>query len=90
MMVRGEPEYVDQVPRREAYEEIHPDVEIIYLGPYWQAIVREDAGQTIITRHSLKQLLDKLDALDSADGGKPGGGGQGLPIRATSAPSASR
>jgi len=30
------------VLRRHAYEVTHPDVEIIYLSPYWQAIVRED------------------------------------------------
>jgi hypothetical protein len=65
MMVRGEPEYVDQVPRRAVYEAAHPNVEIIYLGPYWQAIIREEAGQVIVTRHSLKALLDKLDALDA-------------------------
>lgn len=64
MMVRGEPEYIDQVPRRLVYEAAHPNVEIIYLGPFWQAIIREDAGQTIITRHHLKGLLDKLEALD--------------------------
>ena len=39
-------------------------MEIIYLGPFWQAIIREEAGQTIITRHALKGLLDKLEALD--------------------------
>jgi hypothetical protein len=64
MMVRGEPEYIDQVPRRAAYETAHPAVEIIYLGPDWQAIIREGDGQTIITRHSLKSLLDTLEALD--------------------------
>jgi hypothetical protein len=64
MMVRGEPEYIDQVPRRMAYEAAHPNAEIIYLGPFWQAIIREEAGQTIITRHHLKGLLDKLEALD--------------------------
>ena len=63
-MVRGEPEYIDQVPRREAYETAHPNVEIIYFGPYWQAIIREEAGHIIITRHALKRLLDKLEALD--------------------------
>jgi hypothetical protein len=63
MMVRGEPEYVDQVLRRIAYEAGHPEVEILYLGPHWQAIIREESGQTIITRHSLKQLLDKLESL---------------------------
>ena len=64
MTVRGEPDYVDQVPRRMAYEKTHPKTEIIYIGPHWQAVLREDAGQTIITRHSLKQLMDKLEAID--------------------------
>jgi hypothetical protein len=63
-MLHGEPEYVDQVPRRFAYEAAHPEVEIHYLGPYWQAIIHEEKdGKTIITRHSLKQLLDKLESL---------------------------
>ena len=62
--VRGEPDYIDQVPRRMTYEKTHPKTEVIYVGPYWQAIIREDAGQTIITRHSLKQLMDKLEVLD--------------------------
>ena len=64
MVVRGEPEYIDQVPRRQAYEAAHPEVEIIYLGPHWQAIIREGEGMTVITRHGLKQLLDKLESLD--------------------------
>ena len=63
MMVRGEPEYADQVPRRLEYEKAHPNVEIIYLGPYWQAIIREEGGQTIITRYELRGLLDKLESL---------------------------
>ena len=63
MMVRGEPEYIDQVPRRLASEAAHTNVEIIYIGPYWQAIVSEGEGKTIITRHSLKALLDKLESL---------------------------
>jgi hypothetical protein len=63
-MVHGEPGYIDQVPRRAAYEAAHPDVEIIYLGPCWQVIVHEENdGTTIITRHSLKALLDKLESL---------------------------
>jgi hypothetical protein len=61
--VRGEPDYVDQVPRRVAYEATHPDTEIIYLSPHWQAIIREAEGQTIFTRPSLKALLDKLESL---------------------------
>jgi hypothetical protein len=63
MIVRGEPDYVDNVVRREVYEAAHPDTEIIYLGPHWQAIIREDDGLTVITRPSLKGLLDKLGSM---------------------------
>lgn len=65
MMVRGEPDYIDQVPRRLAYEKAHPNVEIIYISPHWQAIIREDGdAMTIITRYSLRQLMDKLESVD--------------------------
>lgn len=58
----GEPEYVDQVPRREAYEAAHPEVEIHYYGPHWQAVTRGEDGETVITRYTLKALLDKLES----------------------------
>lgn len=62
--VPGEPEYVDQVPRRITYEATHPGVQIIYIGPHWQAIIpEEDDGKHIIIRYTLKQLLDKLESL---------------------------
>ena len=64
MAARSESEYPDQVPRRQAYEAGHPGVEISYRGPYWKAVVREEAGETVITRYDLKDLLDKLEALD--------------------------
>ncbi len=63
MMVRGEPGYVDQVPRRLAYEKAHPNVEIAYFGPYWRAVVREGNGETVVVRYELKTLLDKLGEL---------------------------
>jgi len=67
MMVRGEPDYVDQVPRRMAYEAGHPQAEIIYLGNFWQAIIRDDDDErhsmTVITRSSLKRLLDRLEQI---------------------------
>jgi len=63
MMVRGEPDYADQVPRRAAYEAAHPDVEISYHGTHWRAIVREQGGGTVIVRYDLKDLLDKLDEI---------------------------
>jgi len=70
MSVRGEPDYVDQVPRRLEYEKTHPNTEILYMGPYWQAILREEDGDgmTVITRTHLRHLLDKLEALDEETG----------------------
>jgi len=63
-MLRDEPEYIDQVPRREAYEAEHPNVKITYTAPVWQAIItEEDQGETVITRYGLKQLLDKLESM---------------------------
>lgn len=62
MNVRGEPGYAHQVPRRQAYEAGHPETEIIYLDPYWQAIISEAGdGKAIFTRSSLEALLDKLE-----------------------------
>jgi hypothetical protein len=63
MMARGEPDYVDQVPRREAYEKAHPDVKITYHDGWWQAVIPEEAGETVVSRYELKALLDKLEAL---------------------------
>ena len=77
MMVRGEPDYVDQVPRRLAYEASHPEVEILYLGPYWRAVIPGPHGETVIVRHDLRRLVDKLASLDAADEGTPGSEGPG-------------
>ena len=63
IMVIGEPAYADQVPRRQAYEAAHPQTEIIYRGAYWQALIPEPDGETVITRYTLRELLDKLDEL---------------------------
>jgi hypothetical protein len=64
MIVRSEPDYVDNVPRRLAYEAAHHNAEIIFLSPMWQAILREEDGMTVITRPSLGKLMDKLEAMD--------------------------
>jgi len=74
MRVRGEPDYIDQVPRRLSYEASHPHVEIRYFGPYWQATVRGEAEETVITRYGLRQLLDKLESLDAGGLAKSGAG----------------
>ena len=62
--VSGEPEYVDQVPRRLAYEASHPGVKITYARPWWRAVIRGEDGGTIITRVHLWSLMDKLESLD--------------------------
>ncbi len=64
MVAPREAAYVDQVPRRQAYEAEHPNVKITYLGPIWRAIIREDNGETVITRVHLRDLLDKLELMD--------------------------
>ncbi len=68
-LVRGEPDYVGQLPRMMAYRLAHPGTEVFYMGPAWscwQAVIREDddGGMTIITRRTLKALLGKLESLD--------------------------
>lgn len=60
--VRGEPDYAEQVPRLASFRHAHPDAEIIYLGSYWEYFLREGDGATVITRPSLGELLDKLEA----------------------------
>lgn len=65
-MVQGEPDYGDQVLRLEQYAAAHPETEVVYMRPFWQAVIREgDDGlsQTIITRPSLGKLLDTLQSL---------------------------
>lgn len=73
MMVRGEPNCGDQVPRRLAYERAHPNTRITYLGPYWQAVIPEDNGETVITRYELRGLLDKLESMDGDSRSLPEG-----------------
>ncbi len=58
------PDEPDQVPRLRAFRAAHPNV-IIGDGGFgtWQARIPEPAGETVITRHRLRDLLDKLDEL---------------------------
>jgi hypothetical protein len=61
--VRGELDYVDQVPRKLAYERAHPDAVINYRRTHWQAIVPYANGETVLTRLSLKAPMNALDKL---------------------------
>lgn len=62
------PDEPDQVPRLTQFRRDHPDVAIRAGQGYWQALVPERNGETVITRYRLKDLLDKLQAVT----GQPG------------------
>ena len=55
---------LDQVARLARFREQHPDV-IVGDGGFgtMQARIPEPAGETVITRYTVRELLDKLDDL---------------------------
>ena len=58
------PDEPDQVLRLRDFRAAHPDV-IIGPGGFgtWQARIPEENGETVATRYTLRELLDKLDEL---------------------------
>ncbi len=55
----------DDLMRLARYRRSHPVVVIGRPGfGTWQALIPEPAGETVITRHSLGELLDRLEELD--------------------------
>jgi hypothetical protein len=63
LALRTVPDEPDQVLRLRRFREEHPSVSIYTGLGYWQARIPEINGETVITRHFLQGLLDKLDAL---------------------------
>ena len=63
--MRGQP-WRDQVPRRQAFEEAHPEVTITAggsPGAWWQAAIDAGGGEVeYLTRFELSDLLDVLEA----------------------------
>jgi len=49
----------------------------VIIGPgefgTWQALIPEDNGETVVSRHRLCELLDKLDALTGQHHDQPDG-----------------
>jgi hypothetical protein len=70
------PDEPDQVLRLHCFRQDHPQV-IIGDGGFgtFQARIPEPDGETVISRYSLRELLDKLDALEAAASSPPGAGG---------------
>ena len=60
-ITRAEPAHVDQVLRRLAFEADHPDVQITYRGPHWEARSPRDGAEAVIKRYELRALLDALE-----------------------------
>jgi len=62
--LRGVADEPDQVPRLQEFRAAHPDV-IIGTAEFgnWQGRIPKPNGETVITRYTLKPLLDKLDEL---------------------------
>jgi hypothetical protein len=67
-LVREEP---DQVLRLRVFRVVHPEV-IIGDGGFgvWQARVPEPDGERVISRYTLRELLDKLDELTGEHGAR--------------------
>jgi len=71
-LVREEP---DQVLRLQAFRAEHPEVIIGDFGfGVWQARIPEPNGERVISRYTLRELLDKLDELTGDHGNQPDGG----------------
>jgi hypothetical protein len=51
----------DQVPRRQAFEAAHPEVDISFLSTAWQAVIPLPDGEHVVVRYELADLLDALD-----------------------------
>ena len=71
-LIREEP---NQVLRLQAFRAVYPEV-IIGDGGFgvWQARIPEPDGERIISRYTLRELLDKLGELTGGRRGQPNGG----------------
>jgi hypothetical protein len=71
-LVREEP---GQVLRLQAFRAAHPEVMIGDLGfGVWQARIPMPQGEHVISRYTLRELLDKLDELTGEHRGQSDGG----------------
>jgi len=71
-LVREEP---DQVLRLQRFRAAHPEV-IIGDGGFrvWQARIPKPNGEHVISRYTLRELLDKLDELTEEHRSQPDSG----------------
>jgi hypothetical protein len=68
-LAREEP---DQVLRLQEFPVAHPQVIIADLGfGVWQVCIPEPRGEHVISRYTLRELLDKLDELTELHRSQP-------------------
>ena len=73
LALRLVPDEPGQVLRLDRFRQEHPEV-IIGPGEFgtWQARIPQPAGETITTRYTLRELLDRLDQLTRQHLEQPG------------------
>jgi hypothetical protein len=59
--LRTVPEEPDQILRLNQFRRDHVGVVIGTGEGWWQALIPEPNGERVITRYTLRELLDKLD-----------------------------
>ena len=60
----------DQIPRLCRFRDEHPTVVIgPGMGGTWMAVIPEPDGETVSARHTLRELMDKLDTVFPPDSG---------------------
>ena len=64
------PDEPDRSLRLNRFRAQHPGIAIRAGLGYWQALLPERAGETVVTRYQLRELLDELDALTSQPGSR--------------------
>jgi hypothetical protein len=60
-MFHGAPRCPEQQSRRRRLQNAHPQIKIVFLGSAWQAVIPRPAGEDVITRYELRDLLDVLE-----------------------------
>jgi hypothetical protein len=67
--LRTVPDEPDQIPRLDQFRRDHASVSIGAGHGWWQALIPEPDGERVITRYTLRELLDKLDQLTATPPG---------------------
>jgi hypothetical protein len=71
--LRAVPDELDQVLRLDQFRRDHSGVTIGAGHGWWQALIPEPNGERVITRYTLRELLDTLDQFTGTPpGANPG------------------